>query len=215
VGDGFYNLVRFCGSIIFWWSSKPVILHVERTARPGPFILAANHTSAYDVPLLVRHSRRHLDFVSITEVFQFPFVAWFFGSMNAFPVDRSKPDSRGVRTILERLKRKRVIGIFPEGHIRAPENAITHGGKARPGTGRLAVMAGVPIVPAVVINSAPYLKLTAWLPHRRVRYGIIFGPEILTPADLEKTEAAQKIESELEQAMIRLYRELLSQMPAA
>ncbi len=185
-----------------------------RTNRAeGAFILAANHTSTFDVPLIARHSRRDLDFVSITEAFDYRFGAWFFGSMNAFPINRSKPDFRGMRVILDRLKRQRAIAIFPEGHIRAPEDAIIHGGKIRPGTGRLAVISGAPIVPCVVVNSAPYNKIVAWLPHRRIRYGLIFGEAISVPKDLEKTEAAQRLERELQEAMIRLYQELISQMP--
>lgn len=209
----FYHLVKHVGSAIFWWSSRPIILHVERTARPGAFILAANHTSTYDVPLIVRHSRRDLDFVSITEAFDYRFLAWFFGSMNAFPINRSKPDYRGMRVVLDRLRRQRAIAIFPEGHIRAEKDAVTHGGKIRPGTGRLAVMSGAPIVPCVIVNSAPYLKIVAWLPHRRVRYGLIFGEAIPVPTELEKTEAAERLEVELQEAMIRLYHELISQMP--
>jgi len=208
MSDFFYKIVRFFGTPIFWWSSTPIVLHVDRTARPGAFILAVNHTSTYDVPLLVRHCVRNLDFVSITEAFQFRFVHWFYGSMNAFPVDRSKPDSRGVRTILQRLKRSRAIAIFPEGHIRAHDNAITHGGKVRPGTGRLAVMSDAPVVPCVIINSAAYLKPLAWLPHKRVRYGMIFGRDISGSKSLDKSEAAKKVEADLEQAMVRLYREL-------
>ena len=46
-------------------SSRPLVLHPERARRDGAFILAANHTSPYDVPLLMRHTPRRLDFVNI------------------------------------------------------------------------------------------------------------------------------------------------------
>jgi 1-acyl-sn-glycerol-3-phosphate acyltransferase len=193
-------------------SSKPVVLHAERSNQRGAFILAANHVSPYEVPLVIRHSSRQLDFVSITEVFRYRFVAWFYGSMNAFPIDRSRPDLRGMRTILDRLKRHRAVAMFPEGAIRSEQNSITHGGKVRPGIGRLAVMAGVPILPCVVINGAAYCRLSAWLPIRRVRYGIIFGEPISMRPEADKERAAKMLEAELENSMVRLYRELVAEM---
>ena len=72
MGDWFYRFVVRTGRFPFWVSSRPVVLHAKRAPRNGPFILAANHTSPYDVPLLMRHTPRRLDFVSITEVFRNP-----------------------------------------------------------------------------------------------------------------------------------------------
>lgn len=212
MSDLFYSFVHAVGSPIFWGSSRPVLMHAERTNRPGPFIIAANHHSPYDVPLIIRHSRRKLDFVSIVEVFRHPFVRWFYGSMGAFPIDRSQPDGPGVRTILDRLKRGRVVALFPEGTIRRPEASVTHGGKFRPGVARLAQMAGVQILPCVVVNSGVYARVSSWLPLRRIRYGIIFGEPISIQTDLDKTAAVAALESELKDAFIRLYGELTKKM---
>ena len=190
MSDTYYNVVHAIGSAIFWGASRPLVLHRERTDRPGPFIVASNHHSPYDVPLLIRHSKRRLDFVSIVEVFRHPFVAWFYGSMNAFPIDRSQPDSAGVRTILERLGRGRAIAMFPEGVIRKPPASVTHGGRFRPGVARLAQMAGVPVMPCVVINSFQFAKVSAWIPVKRMRYGVIFGEVISLRTDLDKARGA-------------------------
>src|SRR5260221_7805481 len=107
--------------MIFWTTSRPIVLHAERSRRKGGYILASNHPSPYDVPLLIRHSRRKLDFVSTVEVFQNRFAAWFYGSMNTFALDRSKPDGATVRVILDRLGRGRVVAMFPEGGFRKLE----------------------------------------------------------------------------------------------
>lgn len=212
MSDRFYKVIHSVGSLIFWASSKPTVLHLDRVPREGPFILAANHHSPYDVPLLMRHTPRLLDFVSITEVFRNPFVAWFYGSMNAFPHDRSKPDSPTVRTILERLRRGRVVAMFPEGGIRHPEDSVTHGGRMRPGVARLAEIANVPILPAVVVSSRSYQGVSAWLPVRAVRYGLIYGEPLSVARDLDNAEAAKRIEGELKQAFVRLHGELSDAM---
>lgn len=212
MSDVYYNVVHAVGSAIFWGTSRPTILHRDRVNRPGAFILASTHLSPFDVPLLVRHAPRKLDFVSIVEVFRNPFVAWFYGSMNAFPLDRSKPDSPTVRIILDRLARGRVVAMFPEGNIRRLEDSVLNGGRMRPGAARLAQMANVPVLPAVVLNSEVYKKISAWLPFRHIRYGVIYGEPILIQTDLEKTEAAKILEAELKAAFIQLHRELIEAM---
>ncbi len=208
MSDAFHKVVRFFGRHVFWASSRPVVLHVERTDREGPFILAANHHSPYDVPLMMRHATRMLDFVSIVEVFRNPFVAWFYGSMNAFPLDRSKPDSPTVRIILDRLERGRAIAMFPEGGFRRLEDSVVTGGRMRPGVGRIAQMANVPVVPCVVVGSNVYARVSSWLPIRRARYGITFGEPLTIDQSLDKAAGASLLEDQLREAFMRLYEDL-------
>lgn len=178
MADRFYRTVRFVGRSAFWVSSSPLIIGEEHTARAGGFLLAANHQSPYDIPLLIRHTARTVDFVSIVEVFRNPLVGWFYGSMNAFPLDRSRPDVPTVRTILDRLSRGRCVGLFPEGGFRNGGASVVHSLRVKPGTARIARIANVSIVPAVIIGSGDYRRFSAWLPTRRTRYGIIFGQAI-------------------------------------
>src|SRR4051812_23182449 len=126
MSDAFYNFIWFVGRHPFWMSSYPMILHRDRIENlKPPFILAANHTSYFDVPILIRHSPWKLDFLSITEVFRNPLVAAFMYGMNAFPLDRSRSDPKTVKILLDRLAKNRVIAMFPEGHIPRPERAAT------------------------------------------------------------------------------------------
>jgi 1-acyl-sn-glycerol-3-phosphate acyltransferase len=189
MGDLFYDAVRLVGRHPFWASSRPVVLGAEHTRRAGAFLIAANHQSPFDVPVIMRHARRRVDFVSIREVFQNPLVAAFYGRMNAFPLDRSKADPKTIRVILDRLNCGRVVGLFPEGGFRKGPASVVHTGTIRAGVGRIARIAGVPIVPCIVIGAEAYGRWQSWLPLRRVRYGIIFGPPIppdSTPAEIER-----------------------------
>ena len=215
MSDLFYNVARAVGCAVLWSTSRPVVLHPDRVPNEGPFLLASTHLSPFDVPLLIRHSPRKLDFVSIVEVFRNPFVAWFYGSMNAFPLDRSKPDSPTVRIILDRLARQRPVAIFPEGGLRRFETSVLNGGKMRPGAARLAAMAGVPIIPAVVLNGHLYRRVRAWLPLRRVRYGIIYGQPIALQHGLQKAEATAMLENQLREAIKELYQELTAALKSS
>ena len=224
MSDRFYRLIRVVYGHPFDVSGRPTLLHRERSARPGPFLLAANHHSPFDAPLLIRHSVRLLDFVSITEVFERPITGWFYGHLNAFPLDRSKRDTATMRTILDRLANGRVVAMFPEGHLRpqkgpqkgdSPLLSVTQGGPIRPGIGRLAIRAGVPILPAVVLHSDRYRHPTSWLPLKRTRYGLWWGGVIHPPprsTPREERSAAAAMEARLCDALRAGHAELSAAM---
>lgn len=207
MSDLFYRTARLLGRHVFWLSSRPVVLGVEHIPRAGPLLLASTHTSPYDIPLLMRHVPRLLDFVSIVEVFQNPFLAWLYGGMNAFPLDRHRPDAPTIRTILRRLERGRAITMFPEGGFRRGDASVIHSRKLRKGVGRLLALANVPVVPVVVINSVAYAKPTAWLPLRRTRYAVAFGKAL--PSGLEP----EQLESALVESMVSLHLQAINRLP--
>jgi len=210
LSDWFYKLVLILGRPAFIINGRRTILHRERARRKGAYILAPTHFSEYDVPLLIKETPRVLDFVSIVEAFRHPLAAWFLRSMGAFPLDRWKPDSPTVRTILDRLRRGRVVVIFPEGNVRTQETSVLNGGPIKPGVARIAQMSKVPIIPCVVLGSVAYRRLSAWMPLKRTRYAINYGEPIMPgkgPAELE----SKQIEQRLREAYVNLYQELMEQ----
>jgi 1-acyl-sn-glycerol-3-phosphate acyltransferase len=215
VSDAFYNFVWGVGTHVFWVSSRAVVLHRERLKRPGAFILASTHLSVFDVPVLIAKSPRKLDWVSIVEVMRLPFVGWFYRSMNAFALDRNRPDSPTVRVILDRLARGRVVAMFPEGNIRTPETSVLNGGNIKPGVARIAQLADVPVIPCVVLGTDAYMRVRSWLPIKRVRYGINIGEPIAVPKDADKHEATQLFVDRLRRAYLDLHAELKAAMGAS
>lgn len=208
MGDRFYNWVVRIGRPAFTVSSSPVVLHRDRAQRRGAYILASTHASAYDVPCLMAHAPRPLDFMSITELFRRPLVRWFFKSMNTFALDRSRRDAPTVRTVLDRLGRGRVVAMFPEGRIPRPEDSVLRGGELKSGVAGLAQLGGVPIVPCVVLGTGAYARFASWLPLRRTRFGIIFGHPIHCRRDLEPPAARAALLDDLKAAYRSLHAEL-------
>jgi 1-acyl-sn-glycerol-3-phosphate acyltransferase len=151
-----------------------------------------------------------LDFVSITELFQNRLSAWFLSSVNAFPLDRSRADSPTVRVILDRLARGRIIAMFPEGGFRSEANSVLNGGEIKPGVAKLAQLAGVPVIPCVVVGTKAYSKPASWLPLKRVRYGIAYGDPLHVSKDLGEAEARAQFLLELKRAYRTLHAELLA-----
>lgn len=207
MSDVFYKFIRFAGKHAFWASSRPVVRGVEHVPLVGGCLIAANHTSPYDIAVLIRHTPRLLDFVSIVEVFENPVVGWLYGKLNAFPLIRDKPDAPTVRTMLRRLEGGRVVVMFPEGGFRRGEASVVHSRTMRRGIGRIANLAKVPVVPAVLINTAAYSRPTSWLPLARTRYAVAFG------APIEPGGAPEEIEAALIDAYAKLFAETAVMLP--
>ena len=212
MSDLAYNVVWYTCFPVIWATSRPLVLHRERVDVPGAYILAPNHLSHYDVPCLMATSPRNLDFVSIVEVFRNPMVALLFGSVNVFPLDRSRPDSPTVRIILDRLRRGRVVAMFPEGYVREEADSVIHGAPFKPGVARIAQLADVPVVPTVILGTKAYSRVSSWAPVRGLRYGVNFGPPLRVRKDLDKAQAVTQFLAEMKEAYLDLYAELKAAM---
>jgi 1-acyl-sn-glycerol-3-phosphate acyltransferase len=204
VSDWFYNLTCFVCRPAFTISHNPILLHTDRIPRRGPFILAPNHLSPFDVPCLMAISPRPLDFVSVTELFQNKWIARFFTHNNAFPLDRNRVDTGTTRTIFERLEKRRAVVLFPEGNIRTPDKSVLKGGPFKPAVTRIARLANVPVMPCVILNTSAYLRLESWLPLRNTRYAINFGPLLHFDAKSDPASDSDR----LRQTWSALYAEL-------
>ncbi len=211
MGRLFYNTIWTLGYPAFWTSANPVILHRERAKLAGGYILAANHTSPYDVPCLMATHPRVMDFVSITEVMNKPFVGWLFRNMGTFALDRSRRDPQAVRVILDRLDRGHVVTMFPEGRIPTREQSVLYGGAIRRGIGRIAQMANVPIVPCVILGTVAYRRFTSWLPLRRTIYAANFG-EPISPTNASDDPDGEQLEAKLVQSFHALFSELIEEV---
>ena len=209
----FYHLVCAICQPALSVSRQAVTMGLENiNDTSGAFLVAANHSSPYDIALLLSHSRRYLDFVSSKEAFQNPFTRRLYGGMGAFPLDRSRPDAGTVRTILERLQHGRAVAMFPEGGVRLSEKSLLGNGTIRRGLGRICMLAQVPVIPVVIIGSEKYSKPAAWVPFARTRYGIYFGKPLAPPKADADEEATNAFEARYIEAMRGMRRELVERM---
>ena len=151
------------------------VLHRERSAAPGRWILASNHISHFDPPLLSVAARRMVDWMAMAELFSRPWAAAWLRSVGAFPVNRSRADRAAVRTALERLERDHMIGMFPEGGIRDGAASALAGAPLRTGIGALAQFSRAPVVPCVILGSDRLYCPRRWLPLRGAPIWIAFG----------------------------------------
>ena len=191
----FYKVVRAVGTHVFRIASAPRVLHVERAARSGGYLLAANHASPYDAPLLIATTPRVIYWLSIAEIFRNPFMGWFLRGVGAEPLDREKVDTRTVRAIVRHLRNGQVVGIFPEGGVRAGTKSVLVGGAIHDGVCKLAELVRVPVVPCVVLGGEKFTRWTHWLPGARTRWAVAYGEPIF-PGEKPDRAAAMRAMSE-------------------
>ena len=208
--DWFYFLVYFLGYPPMILASSTTVLHRDRVPRKGAFLLASNHLSPYDNACLIKETPRVLNFISLLELFKHPLARWFLTNIGATPLDRRGPDSATVRIVMDKLKAGRVVALFPEASIRNEQTSVLNGGRLKPGVGRIAKMAGVPIIPCVIVGARGFHRFQNWLPFRRIKIGLIYGEPIVvqdeTAADYEQ------FEERLRTAFLTLHAELKAAM---
>ena len=117
----------------------------------GGFVLAANHTSNFDpwplgIPFL---PKRQLRFMAKAELFN-PILAPILRAGGAFKVRRGEGDVEAMRTAAELAREGEIVVMFPEGTRQ--KKGLRKKREARPHTGaaRIALTAGVPLVPAAI-----------------------------------------------------------------
>lgn len=141
---------------------------VENLPENGGFVLASNHLSSFDpwplgMPLYPGHWLR---FMAKSELYWFPLSAVADGA-GAFPVHRGQQDTVAIETAVRLAREGHVVTMFPEGTRRVKGLVKKHESRPRSGAARIALEAGVPLVPAAVAGTDNLLRLGPL----RVAYG--------------------------------------------
>jgi 1-acyl-sn-glycerol-3-phosphate acyltransferase len=178
------------------------------TALQAGFLLAANHISHFDPFIISLVIRRKIDWMTMAEFFRPSVVGFLLRAIDAFPVDRDRANRKTIRTAIERLKEKRAVGVFPEGGIRDGARSLLEGAPLRPGASTLAHIAGVPILPCVIVGSDRLYSTKRWWSLQRTPIWVAFGDPISHFPELQKSEARARIEWELASSFKNLYAEL-------
>jgi 1-acyl-sn-glycerol-3-phosphate acyltransferase len=125
--------------IYFRWR----IFNADRVPQSGGVILACNHASFLDPPLVGSGLHRGINYMARDSLFRFPGIGALLHSWQAVPVDRDGGGAAGLKAILERLLAGGGIILFPEGTRTRDGNLQP----ARSGIGLVVIKSNAPVVP--------------------------------------------------------------------
>ena len=181
------------------------VFNPERVPQTGGVILAANHASILDPPLVGCGLSRDINYIGRESLFRYPVVGAVLRSWNSVPVDRDGGGgAKGLREILNRLLAGGGIILFPEGTRTLDGNLQP----ARSGIGLTVIKSAAPVVPVRVFGTfEAYNRFHKFpRPHRlMVKYGL--------PMHFEKLRAEAKICSK--PRLKEIYQEIADDIMAA
>jgi 1-acyl-sn-glycerol-3-phosphate acyltransferase len=158
----------------------------------GGYVLAANHNSNLDPwPLgLPLFPRRYLRFMAKSELFWTPFKQ-LATAAGAFPVRRGEADTEAIERAVELCRQGHIVVMFPEGTRRKKGLRKKYEARAHTGAARIALEAGVPLVPAGIVGTDRLGRLA----QLRVEYGPPVPLDDLTGRDDAPQVATERLMS--------------------
>jgi 1-acyl-sn-glycerol-3-phosphate acyltransferase len=149
------------------------VIGEENVPRTGGVIVAANHNSFLDIPLIGCALTRRADNMAKEELYRNPIVAAFFRALGGFSVRRKGNDRAALDEAVRRLRAGHLLVLYPEGtrsmdgRLRAPKAGI----------GMLVARTGAPVVPACIEGTdRAFPPGKRWI--RPARVTITFGRPI-------------------------------------
>jgi 1-acyl-sn-glycerol-3-phosphate acyltransferase len=146
------------------------VFNPERVPLSGGAVLAVNHASYIDPPLVAAGLRRTVACLAREDLFRFPPMAWVLRQWGVVPLDRDGGSASGLRVIITRLHEGNAIVLFPEG-TRTRDGQMQ---PARSGIGLIVIKSDQPVVPVRVFGTYEAYGRHVFVPMPRpiaVKYG--------------------------------------------
>jgi 1-acyl-sn-glycerol-3-phosphate acyltransferase len=159
----------------------------ERVPSEGGFVLAVNHLSWIDIPLIAVANPRNTAFVAKAEAHRIPGLGQFIREFDSFAIRRGESDREAVRRMREVVREGGCLGIFVEGTRQ--RSGVP--GEVQPGAAMVAVKEDVPVV-CVAIHGSQQWKVGNF--HR---VSAAFG-EPWQVGEMTRDEVSARIKSEIE-----------------
>jgi 1-acyl-sn-glycerol-3-phosphate acyltransferase len=172
-GSWFYSVLR---AIICWWARWYLRLEVvgrEHIPAAGGLLVAGNHVSYLDVPMLACALGRQADFMGKRELFHHPVFGLIYRSLGGFPIRRGGVTKEALSEAIRRLRSGRVVVMYPEGQISLTGGLLP----PKPGLGLIVARAGVPVLPAYVTGTDEAMPRGKWWIRPR-RVTVRLGPPL-------------------------------------
>lgn len=164
----------------------------------GPLLIAANHVSYFDPPLVAISFKQDIHFLARNTLYSNAFARWLFPRLNVIPVDQEKAEVAPLKTVIRLLKEKKRVLVFPEG-------GRSRDGKLQPaqgGAGFIVAKTGAPVVPMRIFGAHEALPPGEKKIKRRKITVVVgnvmhFSPEELTGGKAAYQAISERIMAEI------------------
>ncbi|MDS1029128.1 lysophospholipid acyltransferase family protein [Bacillota bacterium LX-D] len=177
---------KWARSLVNLTGSKVTVTGAENIPSQGSVVFISNHQGNFDIPILLGFIDKPKAFIAKKELKKMPFISSWMRYMNCIFMDRSSARA-GLKAIQEGiavLRKGYSLVIFPEG-TRSRGNQI---GEFKPGSFKLALKAGVPIVPVTIKGSYNIMETNGWMIKPANVQVIISEPVSITNLSKEETD---------------------------
>jgi 1-acyl-sn-glycerol-3-phosphate acyltransferase len=196
-----WTLFRALYKFYFGWR----VCNPERVPLEGPVILASNHASFLDPPLVGAGLKRGINYLARESLFRFPGLGWVLHRWQAVPVDREGGGAKGLKAILDRLLAGGAIILFPEG-TRTRDGRLQ---PARSGIGLTVIKSNAPVVPVRVFGTFEAYNRLMRVPRPRRKLIVKYG----RPLFFERLRAESRSCSK--QRLKEIYQQVANEIMAA
>ncbi len=196
-----YSFARKCVEIFYLHIKyKGTVINSENIPDlKGGYIVACNHQSYSDPPLLAAVFKGRFSFMAKSELFKNKLFAWLITKCGAFPVVRGAKDSAALDRAVEDLRKNKIFVIFPEG-TRSKDGVIA---RAKSGVAIIAGRADAPVVP-VCIMYAPDGKKR----HAAIAVGKMIPKEEVEIEDMNDRKQIKRVSSRIMDDILGLQRQI-------
>lgn len=179
----FHYLAKCCHDAFF----RGEVVGTEHFPEHGPFLVASNHTSHLDPPLVGCQVTRQMRFFARKTLWNNKALGWWMDQVETIPVDREGGDVGAIKRVLQALQEDRAVVLFPEG-TRSPDGTLQ---AAKAGVGLMACKTGVPVVPCRIYGSYAAFGKGAKFPRFGTPITFVFGRPI-TAAEYDAPGAGKE-----------------------
>lgn len=169
---------------------------------PGKAIIAPNHASFFDPPIIGASAPEEVSFLAKGSLFEHPFFSFLITNLNAFPVTGTAQELHAFKVICKLLDENKKVVIFPEGNRTFDGNM----GTIKQGVAMLALRNHAPIIPTYIAGTFEAWNRDNSYPKFFGHTACVFGSAI-DPKDfahLSKKEAQEALTEKLTQSLTQL-----------
>lgn len=150
----FYKFARMLVKIFLFFCFRIKVVGLENVPKEGGGIVAVNHRSNWDVPVVGVTVPRVLKYMAKSEMFKTKIGNSFFRSLGAFPIQRGKGDIGAIKGAFKIINENNMMLMFPEGK-RVKQNVRT---EAKSGVAMIAVKTKAPVIPVRIIGDYKWMS---------------------------------------------------------